>query len=84
MTLGKEGKGGKRLEKENIWSAEEKMKRKGKGGKYLEKEMFGPERRKRAVKEKEENNWSSKEERTQTEKEQNILRGKIFIEGKYL
>ena len=31
-------KGGKYLERENIWPPEEKKNREGKGGKYLEKE----------------------------------------------
>ena len=47
------------MEKENIWSAEEKKNGKGKGVKYLETKMFCPQRRKRAKNEKEENIWYS-------------------------
>ena len=48
------------------------------------KKMFGPQRRKRTEKEKEEKIWSSEEKNMETEKEQNIWRMKIFIEGKHL
>ena len=46
-----EGKGGKYLEKENIWSTEENKNEEGTGGKYLEKDNIsfggGEERRRR-------------------------------------
>ena len=50
-----EGKGGKCLEKINIWLVEAKKNREGNVRNYLEKQIFGQWRRRRMEKEKEVN-----------------------------
>ena len=54
---GREEKGGKYLEKENIVLVKERKNRERKGGKYLEEETILLRRRRKTEKEKEENIW---------------------------